>query len=58
MKTKNKKIQDEEWVEMLLSLESCEEAIEIFEDMIQCPVCGAQINDGVIRHKSKEEYVN
>ena len=50
---------DEEFLELLVSLESCDEAIKIFEDMYVCPVCLEFVqNDGVLVHKDPKDIIN
>lgn len=50
---------DYEFIDRILALESCDDAIREFEDFVQCPVCGARVNDyGAIVHKDPERYVN
>lgn len=59
MKSNQRSDQDNEFLEMLLSLESCDEAIEIFEDMYICPVCLELINnEGVLVHKDPKDIIN
>lgn len=51
---------DEALFEMLWALESCYEAIEVFDgEFIQCPVCYKSADqDGVIYHKMPEDLLN
>lgn len=59
MSQKKSEITDTEWVDMILALETCEEAVECLDEFFQCPVCGANVNeDGYIIHKDPERYVN
>lgn len=56
---KSEKELDEEWIEMILALESCDEAIAVLEEFFQCPVCGARIDsEGNMFHKDPARYIN
>jgi hypothetical protein len=38
---------------------SCEEAVETFDEMLQCPVCFECVdNFGVLKHRDKKDLVN
>lgn len=48
---------DEEFKSMVMQLESCEEAAQIFDEMIICPVCSAVVNSrGVLYHKDPKIF--
>lgn len=49
----------DEFRKLVLELESCDEAVEIFPNMYICPCCMSTVDkDGVLVHKSKEILVN
>lgn len=56
---KKSEITDSEWIDMILRLESCDEAIHVLEEFYQCPVCGARLDtEGNMYHKDPKEYIN
>jgi hypothetical protein len=55
-------INDEEFDEALLQfifhLETCEEAVEVFDDFNVCPVCGAKSSKGVMVHLDPKDFTH
>lgn len=50
---------EDQFRKFLLELQSCEEAIRVFEDMYICPCCGAMVdNNGELHHKPKVLVIN
>lgn len=48
---------DEQVRDLLMRLESCDEAINIFDELVLCPVCGACIDIyGIMTHKDPKIY--
>jgi hypothetical protein len=48
---------DEALLQFLFHLESCDEAVEIFDDFTVCPVCCAIAVDGLMVHKELVDLV-
>ncbi len=42
---------DDALLQFIFHLESCEEAVEVFDDFSTCPVCGAVATKGLMIHK-------
>jgi hypothetical protein len=49
---------DEALLQFIFHLETCEEAIEVFDDFDICPVCGATSSKGLMVHKNADEFIN
>ena len=49
----------QDFMELIWSIDSCEEAVEIFRgDMYQCPVCLSYVDeDGVVMHKNRKDIL-
>ena len=49
---------DQALLQFIFNLESCEEALEVFDEFTVCPVCGAQASKGVMVHKLPIEFTH
>lgn len=50
---------DQAFLQFVFHLESCSEAIEVFDEFDICPVCGAIASeDGVFIHKDPAEFTH
>jgi hypothetical protein len=58
------KRQNEFWKKLVWELTSCDEATEVFPEMLECPVCGNKAekiemsDEFILVHKDLEELVN
>ena len=48
---------DQALLQFLFHLESCDEAVEIFDEFSICPVCSAIAKDGVMEHKDPLDLI-
>jgi hypothetical protein len=48
---------DEALLQFVFHLESCDEAVQVFEGMSVCPVCGAVESKGLMVHRDFKEMV-
>lgn len=47
------------FTKLILELQSCEEACEVFPEMYICPVCGNTVDrEGFLLHKDPKDLVN
>lgn len=51
------KAYDEALLQFVFHMESCDEAINSFDGFAVCPICSAQVIDGVMVHKEHEDMV-
>ena len=48
---------DEALLQFIFHLESCAEAVEVFDHFSTCPVCGAVASKGLMVHKELEDLL-
>jgi hypothetical protein len=48
---------DEALLQFIFHLESCTEAIELFENLNVCPVCGAIASKGLMVHRDHADLI-
>lgn len=46
------------WIKLAWEVETCQEAAELFPDMVLCPICLSGMEDGHIVHKHPKAVRN
>lgn len=46
------------WAKLAWEVQTCNEAAELFPDMVVCPICLNGIDDGYLRHKHPINVLN